>query len=205
VSHGSGGVGGSGGSASGGSGGASGGAGGSGDSGGGGAGGTSDSGGGGAGGAGGASNGNLITNGDFSNGSTDWQTQDGSGTINVSGGQLCVTGINTSVLLTWPVGGNGAALTGGASYTFTYSAMATVPLTVDAKVGETNSPYTADFDTPSGSDAVTTSFMTFTHMFTESSSGDTSAGVAFTLAQGPTNVPSGETQVCFQNISLVQN
>jgi hypothetical protein len=148
---------------------------------------------------------NLITNGNFSNGTTDWTLQNGAGTAAVASGQLCITGITSSVLLTWPTTGvPGAALTAGASYTFSYMAMATVPLTVDAKVGETNSPYNPDYDTPTGSDAVTTTLSPFTHTFTEPAAGDTSAGIAFTIPQGGT-VPGGETQVCFANVSLVQN
>jgi hypothetical protein len=147
---------------------------------------------------------NLITNGNFSNGTTDWTLQNGAGTAAVASGQLCVTGITSSVLLTWPTTGvPGAALTAGASYTFSYMAMATVPLTVDAKVGETNTPYNADFDTTAGMDAVTTTLTTFTHTFTEGP-GDTSAGIAFTIPQGG-SVPAGETMVCFANVSLAQN
>jgi hypothetical protein len=103
------------------------------------------------------------------------------------------------------VAGTGAPLVGGASYTFSYEAMATVPLTVDAKIGMTAVPYTADFETVAGDDLVTTSLVTFTHTWTEGAAGDTSAGVAFTIPQAPGNVPSGETQVCFANVRLVQN
>jgi hypothetical protein len=150
---------------------------------------------------------NLITNGNFSSGTTNWTLQNGAGSAAVAAGsgQLCITGITSSVLLTWPTTGvPGAALTGGASYTFSYMAMATVPLTVDAKVGETNSPYTADFETATGMDAVTATLSPFTHTFTEPAAGDTSAGIAFTIPQTG-NVPAGETTVCFANVSLVQN
>lgn len=131
-----------------------------------------------------------------------WQTQNGTATLGGTGGQLCVMGITTNVQLTWPAAGSGATLTGGASYTFSYSALATVGLTVDAKVGQTVSPYTADFE--SATDAVPTTLQAFTHTFNEPAAGDTSAGVAFTIPQTG-NVPAGETQVCFENVSLVQN
>jgi hypothetical protein len=219
---GAGGSGGSGGTAgAGGSGGSAGGTAGAGGSGG--SGGSADAGGsggtagaGGSGGSGGSS-GNLVTNGNFASGTTDWGTINGTATIGVTGTQLCVSGITTNVQLAWPQGGGTPfALTAGASYTLSYSAMATVPLTIDAKVGYTMPGYTADFETsgspacsaPStcdpGGDMVGTSLTPFTHTWTEMTGGDTSTGLAFTLPQTG-NVPSGETQVCFANVSVVQN
>jgi hypothetical protein len=148
---------------------------------------------------------NLITNGNFASGTAMWGTVSGSATLGATGGQLCLTGITPNVQLAWPQpsGTAGPALVGGASYTFSYMAMATVPLTIDAKVGETNSPYTADFETTTG-DAVTATLTPFTHTFTEGAAGDTSAGLAFTVPQTG-SVPTGETKVCFANVSLVQN
>jgi hypothetical protein len=88
-------------------------------------------------------------------------------------------------------------LTSGTAYTFSYKAMATQAVSVDAKIGESNAPYTADFE--SMSDAVTTSAQTFAHTFTPSQS-DTSAGVAFAFTAG-----SAANQVCFQSVSLHAN
>jgi hypothetical protein len=148
---------------------------------------------------------NLITNGNFSSGTTNWATKNGTASMNIVGGQLCVSGITTNVLLSWQLGDGtmGPALVGGASYTFSYGAMATGPLMIDAKVGEALSPYTPDFDTAPGADSVPASLMMFTHMFTEPAAGDTGAGVAFEIpATG--SAPAGDT-VCFANVSLVQN
>jgi hypothetical protein len=153
---------------------------------------------------------NLITNGNFSSGTSMWGTVSGSAALAVTGGQLCLTDIDPNVQLAWPQpsGTAGPALVAGASYTLSYMAMATVPLTIDAKVGETNSPYTADYETTTGTDPVTATLTSFTHTFTEGT-GDTSAGLAFTIPQEvgnvAGNVPTGETQICFANVSLVKN
>jgi hypothetical protein len=111
-----------------------------------------------------------------------------------------------NVQLAWPQGGGTPfALTAGTSYTFSYQAMATVPVTIDAKVGYTMPNYTADFETAAGAgDAVGTSLTSFTHTWMEMSGGDTSTGLAFTIPQSG-DEPTGETQICFANVSLVQN
>jgi hypothetical protein len=88
-------------------------------------------------------------------------------------------------------------LAAGASYTFTYKARATPPLMVDAKVGLSMMPYTADFDAKM--EAVTTPLQTFTHPFTAPQA-DTSAGIAFTFAAG-----GAGNQVCFQSVGLFAN
>jgi hypothetical protein len=143
---------------------------------------------------------NLITNGDFSQGMTLWNTVNGTQTITVTNGELCVDSpAGTVVTLAWPQNSTGPALTlsMSASYTFSYKARATsMNVTVDAKVGHTASPYTADFET--ASDAVTTSEQPFTHTFTPAQD-DSSTGLAFMFTS--TNAQS----VCFQAVSLVQN
>jgi hypothetical protein len=146
---------------------------------------------------------NVVTNGDFSQGATNWSIVAGNGTFTASGGKGCVavdaTQLNQTVTLGWPEppGSPGAVLLPGDSYTFSYSAASTTaPVSLDAKVGQTTSPYTADFET--ASDPVTTTAGPFSHTFT-ASTGDPSAGIAFAfMATAP------ET-VCFQNVSLVQN
>jgi hypothetical protein len=147
---------------------------------------------------------NLITNGDFSMGTSDWVPMPiADGTLATHPGpppQLCVAvPSGEMVVLAWTPG---VMLSPGATYTFTYSAMATPAVTVDAKVGHSSSPYTADFETPSGSDAVSTSFNTFVHSFTAPTSPvETSAGIAFGIPQTG-NVGAAET-VCFEEVSLV--
>jgi Carbohydrate binding domain len=146
---------------------------------------------------------NVVTNGDFSQGPANWGIVAGNGTFTAAGGKGCVavdaTQLNQTVTLGWPepAGSPGAVLLAGTSYTFSYSASSmAAPISVDAKVGQTTSPYNADFE--NAADAVTTQVTPFTHTFT-ASSGDPSAGIAFAfMAAAP------ET-VCFQNVSLVQN
>jgi hypothetical protein len=146
---------------------------------------------------------NVVTNGDFSQGATNWNIVAGNGTFTASGGKGCVAvdanQLNQTVTLGWPEppGSPGAVLLPGDSYTFSYSAASTTaPVTMDAKVGQTTSPYTADFET--ASDAVTTTVTPFSHTFT-ATTGDPSAGIAFAF------MASAPETVCFQNVSLVQN
>jgi hypothetical protein len=96
----------------------------------------------------------------------------------------------------------GTPIMGADSYTLKYTAfaMAGGNLTVNAKIGQTMSPYTADFST---NDNVTAGPTPFTHMFTPSSGDDPSAGIAFTIPQ--TGNVTSATTVCFQNVSLIQN
>lgn len=143
---------------------------------------------------------NLITNGDFSQGQTLWGLVSGSAPIAVNNGELCVTlSANSGVTLAWPQQATMPApvLSMSASYTFSYKARASqMPVTVDAKVGHTESPFTADFET--GNDGVTTSLQTFTHMFTPPQD-DSSTGLAFSFSSPVMQ------DVCFQSVSLVQN
>jgi hypothetical protein len=146
---------------------------------------------------------NLITAGNFPQGTTLWAITSGPGTLAVDGGSGCVTlngGGEVASTLGWPapVGTPGLQLSPSASYTFSYSAEANSLVTIEAKVGQTTTPYVALFDTKT--DIVGTSLSSFTHPFTtpSSASEDMSIGLAFVLPQ-VTNV------VCFENVSLVQN
>jgi hypothetical protein len=147
---------------------------------------------------------NLVTNGDFSQGTADWGIVDGNGTFTATGGKGCVAaGANQGQTLGWPEAAQGAppavgaVLEQGASYTLSYGAYSTTsPLAMDAKVGQTMSPYTPDFET--ATDAVTTTVTTFTHTFT-ATTGDTSAGIAFAFT------PTMDDQICFENVSLTKN
>jgi hypothetical protein len=149
---------------------------------------------------------NLITNGNFSMGQTGWAIVGGTGTITTPAGQLCVAVASGQMaVLGWPepTGTPGLALVDGASYTLSYSAMATPAVTVDAKVGHTTTPFTADFETAAGSDAVTSSFTSFVHPFTAPTNPETSAGIAFMIPQ--MGMASNAEMVCFESVSLVQN
>jgi hypothetical protein len=146
---------------------------------------------------------NLITAGNFPEGTTLWAITSGPGTLAVDGGSGCVTingGGEVASTLGWPapVGTPGLQLSPSASYTFSYSAEANSLVTIEAKVGQTTTPYVALFDTKT--DIVGTTLSSFTHPFTtpSSASEDMSIGLAFVLPQ-VTNV------VCFENVSLVQN
>jgi hypothetical protein len=85
----------------------------------------------------------------------------------------------------------------GASYTFSYTARTegAYTISVQAKVGESMTPYTADFQT---NDMVGSTATGFSHTFT-ATTGDTSAGLSFYFYDLP-----NET-VCFSNVSLVAN
>jgi hypothetical protein len=106
----------------------------------------------------------------------------------------------TGATLAWPQNSSSPAptLTMGTSYTLSYQATAPMTAAVDAKVGHTASPYTADFDTSPGSDSLTSSLQTFTHTFTAAQD-DSSTGLAFAITS------SSSQSVCFANVSLVQN
>ncbi len=144
---------------------------------------------------------NLVTDGDFSQPNSPlWAIVAGAGTISASNSELCVSvAASGQATLGWPqpAGSQGAVLASGTSYTFSYKARATQPLNVDAKIGESNSPYTADFESPS--DSVTTSLQAFAHTFTPSQA-DSSAGVAFAFMAG-----SSANQICFQAVGLFAN
>ena len=153
-------------------------------------------------GTGGQSAGNLITNGDFSNGEANWgfPAMMGSITHAVTNGSLCVTLMPPSASVTIgypPTGTAGFQLTAGSTYTFSYQASASANnTTLTARVGQTVSPY----DAPGSewmNEPVGASLQTFTHTFTRASS-DSSMGVAFNVAGGPSTV-------CIDNVSLTPN
>jgi hypothetical protein len=149
---------------------------------------------------------NLITNGNFTEATTDWAVVDGTATESIVAGDLCVavTAANetTTIVLGWPepAGTAGVPLSATGSYTFSYTAHTTnaVGVTMDAKVGHTVAPYLpVDFE--SQTDPVRTTATTFTHPFTPASGADTSAGLAFSFVSGVAQ------SVCFANVSLVLN
>jgi hypothetical protein len=146
--------------------------------------------------------GNLVTNGDFSQGMTDWNVQGGSnktGYPSAATPYLCVTLSNgANYVVGWsPL--PPFPLPAGTSYTFSYKAWTTgIAVSVEAKVALSYSPYTADLDVSNPQDSVSTS-QTFTHPFTTTAE-DPSVGIAF-LFDG-TSANSG-IDVCFDDVTLV--
>jgi len=156
---------------------------------------------------------NLITNGNFAMGSVYWdlyQQMGGSSSITTptvtppQPPQLCVTvPAGASVILGWTPTAGGIMLSPGASYTFSYSAMATPAVIVEAKVGHSYAPYTAEYD---GFNTITGTLTAFTSppfAAPTADAAETSAGIEFTIPETGT-VTSAET-VCFENVSLVEN
>jgi hypothetical protein len=152
---------------------------------------------------------NLITNGDFSMGANYWTITSGSGAITTDEGpppQLCVTvPSGQTVTLSWTPAAGGIMLSPGASYTFSYSAMATPGVMVEAKLGHSSDPYTPDF---TGYNMVTTTRTAFPSSPFAAPTADaeeTSAGLAFFIPPLGMGTTSANTTVCFENVSLVEN
>jgi hypothetical protein len=122
----------------------------------------------------------------------------GTVTSMTNGGACVSANAGAQVILAWPQPSSspGIALSSGNGYTFSYTANASQQgVTVDAKVGQTMTPYTADVE--SKTDAVGTSMTNFSHAI--SGSTDSSAGIAFTFTSAVAQT------VCFENVSIVQN
>ncbi len=144
-------------------------------------------------GAGGTGSGtNLITNGDFSSGATNWHTESGTGSVNGSGA-YCVSNPGAALIGWESTPGSPLMLAMGRSYRFSYQASGSG--TVTAKVALAVAPYTTDFQ---GSNGLNSSLQTFTHTFT-SPNNDTNTGLAFTFSN------AGTGTVCIDNVTLVAN
>ncbi len=144
---------------------------------------------------------NLITNGDFSAGTTNWQLSTYSGaTIAMSGDSLCLYmtsyGYGT---LGWGGLTLSTPLAAGTSYTFSYTAVVTTGslYTFTAKVGHAVASYNPDFTT--SADLPSTTSQVFTHTWTQSLA-DTGAGIGFTVSAN-----TSTATVCFQNVTLLAN
>jgi hypothetical protein len=145
------------------------------------------------------SGGNLITNGDFSNGSTNWGIPNGgTSSSGVNNGAFCVTTSGTgSVIVGWGDSSTSFNLMANVGYTLSYQASASMNLSsFEVHIGQVISPYNVDHQ--ENNDKPGNSLQTFTHNFTVTS-GDPQTGLAFVFA-GPTG-----TNVCFDNVSLTQN
>jgi hypothetical protein len=145
--------------------------------------------------------GNLISNGDFANGSADWNVTFGVPTYGVStftNGHACVQGnSSTTFNLGWPLDPSRAfVLEPGIHYTLSFKAMAGFSDSLLViKFGHVTTPYTAAY--------LTNTFLTTTwasYSFdVVAASGDSAAGLVF---QG--NLASANS-VCWDDVVLVKN
>ena len=148
---------------------------------------------------GGGTPGNIVANGDFSQGMTNWNVQGGSNKqgypsdatpyvcVTMNSGTQYVVGWNSPTTLDLPPGN---------SYTLSYKGWTTgAAQSVEAKVGLSYSPYNADLD---ATDSIQTS-QVFTHKFTIGND-DPSAGVAFVFTASNSGI-----DICFDDVTLVQN
>ncbi|MEU4888233.1 glycoside hydrolase family 9 protein [Streptomyces xinghaiensis] len=105
----------------------------------------------------------LVTNGDFSNGTTGWWF-----TANLPGsvvdGRLCAE-VPAGTANPWDaiVGQNDIPLTAGESYTLRYTATSTVPVTIRTNVQMATDPYTAELN---ASDRIDETAEPVEHIFT---------------------------------------
>jgi hypothetical protein len=152
-------------------------------------------GGGGAGGSGGGVSGNLITNGDFSNGMTDWHVENPNGNSTVNNGRFCLTSPSGSTLLAWMTSGANLVLDGSTMYRLTYSASSTsANVRMHFKVALSVQPYTSDYEVD---DTLNNTMRTFTHTFTPMSGTDANTGIAITVPNGTNGT------VCVDDVSIV--
>jgi hypothetical protein len=139
---------------------------------------------------------NLLANGDFSQGATNWHFE--SGTANVNNGQYCETNLSgSSPLFGWQNMSTPLVLSNGQSYTLAYQAMGSNSAALHIKVAHAVSPYTPDDYETSSDDKLSGSLQTFTHTFTPTSGNDDNTGVAFFV--------TGGQNICIANVSLVAN
>ncbi|HCA86170.1 MAG TPA: glycosyl hydrolase family 5 [Streptomyces sp.] len=105
----------------------------------------------------------LITNGDFSDGTTGWWWTDGNPGAVVDG-RLCAD-VPAGTTNPWDaiVGQNDLPLTAGEAYTLSYTATSTVPITIRTNVQMATDPYTAEL---SSADAIGTTPEPVEHVFT---------------------------------------
>lgn len=148
---------------------------------------------------------NLVINGDFSSGMTDWTIPNGTPTNpGVTNGQFCLTlGANVGeVIVGWGDTSTFFAVNSGTNYTLSYQAKSTGTLSkFEAHVGQVGAPYGIDYNTNSNgnNDTPGTGLTTFTHTFTINTS-DPQAGLAFDMA-----ATTGTPTVCLDNASLTAN
>jgi hypothetical protein len=160
-------------------------------------GGTGGSGSGGTGGGGGATaSGNLITNGDFSNGMTDWHVENPNGNSNINNGRFCLTSPSSSTLLAWMSSGANVMLDGAKMYRLSYAASVSSGNNVRLhfKIALSVQPYTSDYEVD---DTLNTMTKTFMHTFMPMNGSDANTGIAITVPNGTNGT------VCVDDVSIV--
>ncbi len=144
---------------------------------------------------------NLIANGDFSDGITNWKiTQADSGvTSGMLGGEYCVSlPAYAEAYFGWGDSLISVPLAAGYGYTFAYTVSSTATLSsFTAKIGHAIKDYTVVYSASSDRPGLTPT--TFTHSFTPTY-GDTGAGIAFYMYAS-----SAGATVCYSNVSLVRH
>ena len=133
-------------------------------------------------------------------GEMSWKVDNSSISHSIMNGGECVTfgGGAAAFYLGWPADAANALNLKAGSYTLSYRASSTGPLSVKIE-SKAVDPYTDDL--PLTTDAVGVAVQTFTHAFTVTT-GDTKAGVAFKISPGAT--ASQMTTVCFDDVSLTK-
>lgn len=143
---------------------------------------------------------NMVMNGDFSLGISNWTVDDGAGNPvahTVLNGELCVevSAAVPFVSVRWPVDSvTGASLSGGNTYQMTYDAWADDPSAVvlETKIGSANAPFTSHFAVEVSLDLTRDSHA---HAFNTRST--STSGVAFELSH-----VALATRVCFDDVVL---
>ncbi|HZL19598.1 MAG TPA: hypothetical protein VFG23_17825 [Polyangia bacterium] len=146
----------------------------------------------------GSGSGNLIINGDFSMGMTDWKISSGTpSNSGVNNGQFCVTLSSSAgtVVLGWGDTSTFAAVNQNINYIMSYQASTTGALSMfQLHIGSVQPNYAVDqeWDT----DVPGSSLTTITHNFMIGTA-DPQAGIAFLIAAA-----TGTPTVCVDNVSL---
>jgi hypothetical protein len=143
---------------------------------------------------------NLITNGDFSQGMTNWNLTGSPSSSGVNNGEYCmmVTMAQGQIILGWGGSTTSLNLMANVAYTLTYQARASNGATVDVHIGQAVGSFNLDKDL--GNDSPGSGTQTFTKMFTLTTA-DPQAGVAFLVSTSST----GGSMVCFDNLVVTQN
>ncbi|WP_323137588.1 glycoside hydrolase family 9 protein [Streptomyces sp. NBC_01789] len=134
-----------------------------------------------------------ITNGDFSAGTAPWWST-ANAPVAVVDGRLCAD-VPAGTANPWDaiIGQNDIPLVAGETYTLTYTASSSVPLSIHTNVQMATDPYTADL---SATDHIDAEAAPFTHVFTASADQD-GAQVAFQVGGG-----AAAATFCVDDVSL---
>ncbi|WP_421895108.1 carbohydrate-binding protein [Marinoscillum sp.] len=142
---------------------------------------------------------NMLTNGNFSNGATGWESYvNGAANASpgVAGGEMHAS-ITSGGSANWHVQWyqTGVNMQNGVDYTLTFKARAASNRTIGASVEMSNSPYTGYFNQ---SVSLTTQMQTFSYDFTMTAATDANARVLF-------NLGASNGDVYIDDVVLVEN